>query len=236
MTDPLDLVSVYKAADVTEAFLVKNMLLDQQVDAFVAGQTAIVANLNPVEVYVRQHDESRARPVIAEYQANLIQRAERPEWRCAKCDTSNPGAYDECDECGAPRPSADGIAADSPLYDRLGGVYSIAAVVDDFIDRIMDDPRINANPKVNEAHHRVTRAGFKYLVTEMLCGAAGGPQVYSGRGMYDSHAHLEITEQEWQFFLEDLRQSLAKFKVPQAEGDEILALIESTKMDIVIGR
>jgi hemoglobin len=47
------------------------------------------------------------------------------------------------------------------LYDRLGGVYSIATVVDDFIDRIMVDPRLNANPQVNEAHHRVPPAGFK---------------------------------------------------------------------------
>jgi hemoglobin len=41
------------------------------------------------------------------------------------------------------------------LYDRLGGVYSIATVVDDFIDRIMVDSRLNANPQVDEAHHRV---------------------------------------------------------------------------------
>jgi len=41
------------------------------------------------------------------------------------------------------------------LYDRLGGVYSIATVVDDFIDRIMIDPRLNANPEIDEAHHRV---------------------------------------------------------------------------------
>jgi hypothetical protein len=54
---------------------------------------------------------------------------------------------------------------DSPsLYERLGGVYSIATVVDDFIDRIMIDPRLNANPRVDEAHHRVPPAGFKYLV------------------------------------------------------------------------
>ena len=39
------------------------------------------------------------------------------------------------------------------LYDRLGGVYNIATVVDDFIDRIMHDPRLNANPLVDEAHH-----------------------------------------------------------------------------------
>jgi hemoglobin len=62
------------------------------------------------------------------------------------------------------------------LYDRLGGVYSIATVVDDFIDRIMVDPRLNANPKVDEAHHRVQPPGFKYLVTEMVCWAAGGPK------------------------------------------------------------
>jgi hypothetical protein len=47
-------------------------------------------------------------------------------------------------------------SAEKPsLYDRLGGVYSIATVVDDFIDRVMADPRLNANPLVDEAHHRV---------------------------------------------------------------------------------
>jgi hemoglobin len=69
------------------------------------------------------------------------------------------------------------------LYDRLGGVYNIAPVVDDLIDRVMSYPRLNANPRVDEAHHRVSAAGFKYLVTEMLCQAAGGPQRYSGRSM-----------------------------------------------------
>lgn len=61
------------------------------------------------------------------------------------------------------------------LYDRLGGVYNIATVVDDFIDRIMVDERLNANPRVDEAHHRVSPPGFKYLVTEMVCWASGGP-------------------------------------------------------------
>jgi hemoglobin len=49
------------------------------------------------------------------------------------------------------------------LYDRLGGIYAIASVVDDFIDRIMIDPALNANPLVDDAHHRVGKAGFKYL-------------------------------------------------------------------------
>ena len=67
------------------------------------------------------------------------------------------------------------------LYDRLGGVYAIATVVDDLIDRVMSNPILNANPAVDEAHHRVSPAGFKYLVTEMVCWASGGPQQYSGR-------------------------------------------------------
>src|SRR5688572_9692516 len=56
------------------------------------------------------------------------------------------------------------------LYDRLGGVYNIATVIDDLIDRVMTDPRLNKNPAVDEAHHRVSPAGFKFLVTEMVCG------------------------------------------------------------------
>ena len=67
------------------------------------------------------------------------------------------------------------------LYERLGGVYSIATVVDDFIDRIMTDARLNANPLVDEAHHRVPPGGFKYLVTEMVCWASGGPQTPAAR-------------------------------------------------------
>src|SRR6266513_3110847 len=82
------------------------------------------------------------------------------------------------------------------LYERLGGVYPIATVVDDFIDRVMGDPRLNANPRVNEAHHRVPPAGFKYLVTEMVCWDAGGPQKYTGRPMYESHKEMKITAPE----------------------------------------
>jgi hemoglobin len=125
--------------------------------------------------------------------------------------------------------------ANASLYERLGGVYAIAAVVDDFIDRLMDDPRLNANPKVDEAHHRVARAGFKYLVTEQVCWAAGGPQRYTGRSMRDSHAELGITAGEWDAFLDDLRQTFDRFGVPAAERSELLAIVESTKADIVIG-
>ena len=96
---------------------------------------------------------------------------------------------------------------DSPnLYERLGGVYSIATVVDDLIDRVMADQRLNANPLVDEAHHKVPPAGFKYLVTEMLCWAAGGPQKYTGKDMLSSHRHLRITPGERDAFMTTWRR------------------------------
>jgi len=125
------------------------------------------------------------------------------------------------------------MADSKTLYERLGGVFAIAAVVDDFIDRIMVDPRLNSNPKVDEAHHRVSKAGFKYLVTEQVCHATGGPQRYTGRSMYDSHAHLDITELEWLAFMDDLSQTFDKFDVPPDERRELFAIVQSTKSDIV---
>ena len=64
------------------------------------------------------------------------------------------------------------------LYERLGGIYSISCVVDDLIDRVMTDARLNANPLVNEAHHKVPPPGFKYFATEMVGWASGTTAVY----------------------------------------------------------
>ena len=125
--------------------------------------------------------------------------------------------------------------AEPTLYDRLGGVYNIATVVDDLIDRLMTDARLNANPRVNEAHHRVSPPGFKYLVTEWVCWATGGPQTYAGRSMGDSHRHLMITDEEWQAFMDDFQQTLDKFGVPQPEKEELAAVAESEKEAIVVG-
>jgi hemoglobin len=119
------------------------------------------------------------------------------------------------------------------LYDRLGGIYNIATVVDDLIDRFMVDDRLNANPRVDEAHHRVLPPGFKYLVTEQLADASGGPQRYTGRSMEDSHRELRITAEEWEAAIDDLNQTLDKFEVPQQERSEVLAIIESTRHAIV---
>ena len=97
----------------------------------------------------------------------------------------------------------------------------------------MVDARLNANPLVDEAHHRVPPAGFKYLVTEMVCWAAG-PQKYTGKSMKDSHLNLKITPKEWEAFLDDLQQTLDKFTVPAQEQAELKAIVNSTRSDIVV--
>lgn len=124
--------------------------------------------------------------------------------------------------------------SEKTLYDRLGGIYAIAAVADRLIDRIMDNPRLNKNPLVDEAHHRVSKAGFKYLVAELMGMATGGPQRYTGRAMGDSHRHLSIRADEWEAFIEDVRTTLDEFKVPAAEQAELVAIVQSTRGDIVI--
>jgi len=120
------------------------------------------------------------------------------------------------------------------LYERLGGAWKIAILVDDFIERIMADPRLEANPRVKEANKNISKAGFKYLVTEMTCWATGGPQTYTGRAMGESHRHLMITEDEWRSFMDDFQQSLDKCNVRKPEQQELSALLESSKAAIVV--
>jgi len=124
--------------------------------------------------------------------------------------------------------------AEPSLYDRLGGVYSIATVVDDFIERLLVNDTLNANPAINEARGKVPKAGIKFRLTAQVCQASGGPEKYNGRSMKDSHAHLNITDTEWQAMLADFKKSLDKFEVPEREQDELFAIVESTKPDIVI--
>ena len=68
----------------------------------------------------------------------------------------------------------------------------------------------------------------------MLAEAAGGPQRYSGRSMEDSHRELLITTDEWDAFMDDLNQSLDQFAVPQQEKSEVIAIVDSTRSEIVV--
>ena len=123
--------------------------------------------------------------------------------------------------------------APKPLYERLGGVYAIATVVDDFIERLLVDKVLNANPHIDAARKRVPAAGLKFQVTALVCQVTGGPQKYMGREMKSTHAPLHITEKEWDAMAADFKVTLDKFKVPEKEQQELFAIVGSTKGDIV---
>ncbi len=124
-------------------------------------------------------------------------------------------------------------ADEESLYHRLGGVHPIAVVVDEFIDRVAANDVLNANPAVNEARMRVPLPGIKFHVTALVCQATGGPCVYTGRGMVETHAQMYITDAEWQEMLSVFKAVLTDFEVPQQEQDELVAIVESTKGEIV---
>jgi len=128
---------------------------------------------------------------------------------------------------------ASSAAQPSSLYDRLGGVYPIAAVVDDFIERLLVNTTLNANPAIRDARAHVPKQGLKFQVTALVCQVTGGPCHYTGRSMKSAHARLNISEQEWRQMLAEFRKTLNKFSVPAAEQTELVAIVNSTKSDIV---
>ena len=132
-----------------------------------------------------------------------------------------------------------GWAQDKPaapsLYDRLGGLYPVSAVVDDFIDRVYANATLNANPAISNARNAMRKPGLKVHVATLVCQVTGGPCKYVGKGMKESHSTFHISEKEWDAALVDFRASLDKFKVPAAEQRELVAIVESTKPDIVVG-
>ncbi len=122
---------------------------------------------------------------------------------------------------------------DESLFKRLGGLMPISVVVSDFIDEMVPDPELNRNPAIDAARERVPAAYLKYHVTAMVCQATGGPCEYKGRDMVSSHAHLNITESEWQRMLVIFKQVLSDHGVPEQETGELLDIVGSTKADIV---
>jgi hemoglobin len=119
------------------------------------------------------------------------------------------------------------------LYERLGGVYAIALVVDDFIDRVVEDEVLNANPHIYAARKPERFPGLKFQLAAMVCEVTGGPCKYTGKSMKEAHAGMQITETEWQALAADFKASLDHFGVGEAEQQELFAIVETTKADIV---
>jgi len=108
--------------------------------------------------------------------------------------------------------------------------------VSDSIDALVPDAVLNANPAIDAARKRVPAPYLKHHVTALVCQVTGGPCQYHGRTMKEAHAHLNITEREWDRMVTIFKEILAKHKVPAKEAEELLAIVGSTKADIVVAK
>lgn len=130
--------------------------------------------------------------------------------------------------------------AEQSLYERLGGIYAIAAVVDHFSDQLLKNPKIvEANPELKEWHtvkYRERLPGLKFLRTLWSASVAGGPFQYTGKALGDAHFPLHITPEVFdEVILGELAKSLDHFKVPQREKDEVLGAFKAQKNDVTAG-
>src|ERR1044072_8656304 len=111
---------------------------------------------------------------------------------------------------GAPKVVAQG--GQKSLYERLGGYNAIAAVVDDFVGRLIADKKFE---RFFAGHRTDSKKRIRQHIVDQFCAAAGGPCLYTERTMKDSHAGLGITEDEWNAAAQHLVATLDKFKVGQ---------------------
>src|SRR5437868_12025024 len=116
------------------------------------------------------------------------------------------------------------------LYERLGGYDAIAAVVDDFIGRLIADRQFE---RFFAGHSVDSKKRIRQHILDQFCAAAGGPCIYTGRTMKTTHEGLGITEADWDAAARHLSASIDKFKVKKREKDELLAFVTSLKRDIV---
>jgi hemoglobin len=125
------------------------------------------------------------------------------------------------------RPGAQ--AKPDSLYKRLGGYDAIAAVVDNFVPRLVKDPTLARY----FVHSENTLMHIRQLVVDQLCWATGGPCVYIGRDMKTAHKGLGISSAEWDTAVRHLVATLDQFKVPAKEKDELLKIAGTLRADIV---
>ena len=128
------------------------------------------------------------------------------------------------------------------LYERLGGSFAIAAVVDHFSEAVLANPvvgRQSKNPALREWSTKQTEArmpGLKFMRTLWVCSVAGGPFKYDGAGkpLGNAHKDLNITAAEFDEVAAELVRTLAHFKVPKKETDEVMAAFAKQKPDVAV--
>jgi len=131
---------------------------------------------------------------------------------------------------GAPAPvarTAPAAPRGGSLYDRLGGMPAISAVVDEFAGNVLGDPRINKKFAKTDAPRLLAN------LKDFVCMATGGPCQYNGLNMKKSHKRMDVTAGEFSALVEDLVKALDKFNVGETEKKELLGALAGLRGDIV---
>jgi hemoglobin len=113
------------------------------------------------------------------------------------------------------------------LYERLGGVEAITAVVRDFEERAAKDDRI----KQKFARTNLERLTKEFV--DQVCQATGGPCTYAGRSMKEAHTNMGVTKGEFEAFMHDLVATMDRFKIGKADQDEIRSFMNAFEEAIV---
>jgi hemoglobin len=137
--------------------------------------------------------------------------------------------------------------SEQSLYDRLGGVFAIAAVIDHFSDAIVKNPIVgqqSQNPGLREWHTRQLGRlpGLKFMRTLWVCNVAGGPFTYVGTepgstpiGLENAHREFQITPAEFDEVAAELGRTLDAVGVPEREKGEVLAAFAAHKGEVTEG-
>ncbi len=133
------------------------------------------------------------------------------------------------------------------LYERIGGVLAIAAVVDHFSDAVVKNPMVgqaSENAALREWHTKQLGRlpGLKFMRTLWVCNVAGGPFVYAGTkpgttvlGLERAHRELQISPEEFDEVAAELGRTLDSFDVPMREKGEVLAAFAAHKSEVTEG-
>lgn len=128
---------------------------------------------------------------------------------------------------GTPEPS---------LYDRVGGIFAIAAVVDRFSDAIITNPKLNENPALkawNETEAEVRLPGLKFGRTQWIAAMTGGPYEYTGLPLQEAHTRFNLTSEEFDEVGAEIVRALDYFNVPEREKQQLVDAYVASKPDVV---
>jgi hemoglobin len=120
--------------------------------------------------------------------------------------------------------------SEKTLYLRLGGYDAMAALVDEFLQTLASDPQM---ARFGAGMNLERRRRNRQLTLDFLCAATGGPTLYLGQDMKPAHAGLGISANEWKISMDHIERALLKFRVPDRESKELLALVASLSGEIV---